>query len=399
MINILKKIFSITSVEFDNKIYKQIIIFGIRFKFLNKYKTIFRRFEILKNDSKCMANKINQNFEIQNKKISEIISQNVFIENLLNKNSYDMAWGLIDGVNGSFRKYFIKNNMVEKIDQFKKNLDEKSLKIFDRVMEKILYLPDETVSKYCNIDIKAFKYYYDDYNERNFTKLLEENEKIIKQSYKLSKPNYDMEVFLYHHGLKNLNEKFYAYLKNKDFIDAGAYIGDSALVLLEYKPNCIHSFEISKDHCKNYYLTMQLNNINPDKYKLNNLGLHSEIDTFRINDYGEMGKKLYNGTGEKVDVLPLDIYVENNNCNVGFIKADIEGSMYKALQGMVNTIKRFRPVLSFAIYHTGEEFFDTKILLDKIIADLNYTIKLETHFPESTHIYGTILFAYPKELN
>ena len=71
-------------------------------------------------------------------------------------------------------------------------------------------------------------------------------------------------------------------------------------------------------------------------------------------------KKIYNGNGELVKTIILDSYIQKVENPIGFIKADIEGAMFDALKGMVKTIRKYRPVLSFAIYHSAEEFFETK---------------------------------------
>ena len=145
---------------------------------------------------------------------------------------------------------------------------------------------------------------------------------------------------------------------------------------------------------------MELNNVSENKYAINQVGLSSYSCIVKLNTRGgDLGRKIYNGRGEDVRVIDLDSYTEKLSNPVGFIKADIEGAMFDALKGMVKTIRKYRPVLSFAIYHSAEEFFETKILLDEITKDLDYSVHIDSHFSESMHIYGTILFAYPKDLD
>ncbi|GAB7141350.1 hypothetical protein RsTz2092_13270 [Deferribacterales bacterium RsTz2092] len=66
---------------------------------------------------------------------------------------------------------------------------------------------------------------------------------------------------------------------------------------------------------------------------------------------------------------------------------------------MTKTIQRFRPVLSLAIYHNPEEFFETKPLLEQIVKGLNYTFKIQKHSTYPLNINETALFAYPQELD
>lgn len=410
-----KEIFSIK----NDKQHKVFNLFGIKLKF-RYYQNILEDMQLNLFQQSKLLKKLEQKFLVEEQYIQKFSdhlediekfcsSQEQNIQNL----SYHLksiedfcktfnnkkAWGLIDSIDGSFRKYFIENNMPEKIKLFKNNLDERSLQVSNITIEKMLRLPDEGVAKFCNLNIDSYKLKFDNALDRQFSALFASNSLDIKNKYKLSKPNYDMEVFLYHHGLKHANQKIKEYVRKKDFIDAGAYIGDSALVLAEYDPSCIHSFEISKQHCLNYIKTMQINNIETNLYKLNNIGLSNVKQFVKLNNNGDMGKKIYNGNGDEVQLIVLDDYTNENNLTVGFIKADIEGAMFEALEGMQETIIKDRPVLSLAIYHSAKEFFDTKILLDEICNNLDYSINIDSHFSESMHIYGTILWAYPKELN
>ncbi len=398
----MKKFFQNIFSVVNDKQHKVVTVLGIKLKFRRKTDELYRickkQLAEVRNISRDLKNKdavLATLMNAQNKDGCRLNTIEQYCARHLNKK----PWGLIDSVNGTFRRYFIENNMVEKVELFKKNLDEESLKITDIVIDKMLRLPDESLAYLCNLDFKAYKLRYDIEKDKKYERLLAENADNIKSSYKLSKPNYDMEVFLYHHGLKFANNKIIEYVKNKDFIDAGAYIGDSALVLLEYSPNKIHSFEISQGHVENYKRTMHLNNISEGKYVINMCGLSSECSSVKINNNGDMGKKIYNGNGELVKTIILDSYIQKVENPIGFIKADIEGAMFDALKGMVKTIRKYRPVLSFAIYHSAEEFFETKILLDEITKDLDYSVHIDSHFSESMHIYGTVLFAYPRELD
>ena len=305
--------------------------------------------------------------------------------------------GLIDNIDGPFRKYFIENNMVEKIELFKKNLDEQSLQLTEKTLQKMLILPDLSLSKYFYLNIEKFNNDFLNDLEKQYQRDLQQNKKNIEQKYKLAIPKYDFEVFLYHHGLKYANDNIKNYIIDKDFIDAGAYIGDSALVLFEYSPKTVHSFEIAKQYISYYKKTMSINNIPLNKYKLNNYALGGNNIPVNVNFTGEMNTNIYNGSGKAIKKITLDSY--SKNLNIGFIKADIEGACFEALSGMKETIKNNRPVLSLSIYHTGTEFFETKILLDQIVENLNYKINLECHFPDPRHIWGTVLMAYPKELD
>ena len=308
--------------------------------------------------------------------------------------------GILDNLPNSFKEYLLNNNAPKKIDQLKRNLDSRSISIINNAIKKIIQLPDSKYCEYLYYSDKEYRKNFETVFDKEFNKLYSENHKSITKDYKLAKNDYDYEVFLYHHGLKFANANIKKYVSGKDFIDAGAYIGDSALVMFEYNPRKIYSFEISDSSISAYYETMNINNKNTAQFEIIKLGLFNEKKTLSINDTANLGTNLINAVNatSTIEVTDLDSIVNEKQINVGFIKADLEGAMYKALIGMKNTIKKYRPILSFAIYHSPEEFFLTKPLLEKITENLNYKIEIDCHFSSPYHIFGLIIWAYPKEL-
>ena len=349
---ILQRIFSIANEGF----YKKIIIFGIKIK-LQNFK--YRRYLTKK---------------------------------------YISPQGIIDNAPCGFKQYLLKNNMPEKIELLKSNLDEQSIKILNETLDKILNLPDYFYAQYYKICPSTFNKRFMTVVEKEYIRKIAKNEKKIKREYRLSDNVYDMEVFINHHGLSYASKKIREYIQDKDFIDAGAFIGDSALVFLKYNPRKIYSFEISKKSIVRYKKTMAMNNVPKDKYELIEKGLSDKVASKFIFDSGNMNVRVFTDNGEKIELVDLDSFVQSKNLNIGFIKADVEGALLDVLRGMKSVIRNNRPVMSLAIYHSPYEFFEAKPLLDSYIEDLNYKIELRSDFPSPEHIYGTVLWAYPKEL-
>lgn len=260
-------------------------------------------------------------------------------------------------------------------------------------------MPDNKYAKYLYVDDSEFKDIFETSCDKNFNELESKYCSEIRARYKLSKDSYDMEVFIYHHGLRFCSNKIKDYVKNKDFIDGGAYIGDSALVFMDYQPNKFYSFEISNTSIENYKKTMEINGIPKHKFEIIAKAISDKKEKVTVFDYGGMGVKIFNNEGYSIESTDLDSFFEDKNVNIGFIKADLEGAMNKALKGMQKIIRKYRPVLSLAIYHSPEEFFYTKPLLDEITNDLNYKITLDCQYSSCFHIYGTIIWAYPSELS
>ena len=310
-----------------------------------------------------------------------------------------VSWGVICW-NDDFKKYFLQNNMPEKIAKLKSNLDETSKKNIDIYLHRMLYLPDYGLKN----AYKLSKAYLDS--------LQTEEEKVLQKEFDGKKTKYrsgfsslsdneiNSDTFFFHHGLRFAANKVKEYIKNKDFIDGGAWIGDGVFILDKYyNPQKIYAFEVSPKNCELFHSTMKNNGITDNKYHLVPMGLSDNKECIKINDMGGQGVSAFRKGDTETNFTDLDSYVMDNNLNVGFIKTDLEGYGLKGLRGMTKTIKTYRPVLSLAIYHTTEEFFEMKPLLEDITKDINYKITLKKFDVLYDSTAEIALFAYPAELD
>ena len=75
---------------------------------------------------------------------------------------------------------------------------------------------------------------------------------------------------------------------------------------------------------------------------------------------------------------------------------DIEGFGLAGVRGMVETLKKYRPVLSLAIYHNPDEFFKIKPFIASLNLNYRFAIRKFSH----THLMAeTSLLAWPAELS
>ena len=295
-----------------------------------------------------------------------------------------------------FRKE-IKNdaNFYQKYLNLIKNLDKESVEIVIGILSKI--------TNYNNIDEPV---YFSQSQSQKIKKLSEEyNNKIIKineelfiyDKYILPENNFELEAFYGKYGkdyVKNLNQ-----VKNKNIIDAGAYIGDSAILFSYYTDKNIYSFE---PFLQNYNLmlkTIELNkknNIIPvnmalgdsnkelSLYSNGNLNMGLSID--RNSEQSDI-----NCIENKVKMVTLDSYVKENNIEVVLIKTYLEGFEQSFLKGALETIKEQKPVLIISIYHNYSDFFEIKPMIENL--NLGYKFKIiEPKAPESA-VVSTLLFA------
>lgn len=207
------------------------------------------------------------------------------------------------------------------------------------------------------------------------------------------------DTFVCHSGLWDKSDKLKAYIAGKDFIDGGAYIGDTALVYLRhYSPRKVWSFEISDKSRQRFFVNMNRNGIADGKFSLVAMGLSDKVREVAFSDTGNPGTSAQGGEGAIAHLTDLDSFAEEHHIKTGFIKADVEGAGVDALKGMMRTIRRDRPVLSLACYHSSVEFFEMKPLLDRIVEGLDYRIAGERHWPFPGEMLEIVLFAYPAEL-
>lgn len=93
-------------------------------------------------------------------------------------------------------------------------------------------------------------------------------------------------------------------------------------------------------------------------------------------------------SGETVTVSIDDFIRQEEVAKVDFIKMDIEGAELKALEGAVNTLRKYRPNLAISIYHNWEQFSRIAPWLNEL--NLGYKFYLG-HY--NTGAWETVLYA------
>jgi FkbM family methyltransferase len=154
---------------------------------------------------------------------------------------------------------------------------------------------------------------------------------------------------------------FNSCIKKDDIvIDAGANVGIYTLNLLSsVGPNGqVHSFEPVPENFKSLSKNLNLSE-NPKQVILNNNALWNKEETLEFklapehsNNVGSFTTGNVEGAlrSFKCSAITLDSYVKNKNLSkVNAIKMDIEGAEKFALQGGLETIKKFRPIVCMEI--------------------------------------------------
>ncbi len=231
----------------------------------------------------------------------------------------------------------------------------------------------------------------------------------ILNRFDLNPIGFDVNFFFSAGGvaIDYLTEQYAYKLDGKNFIevekgdvvlDFGACWGDTALYFAAKtgSEGKVYSFEFIPDNMKLFTKNVALNPQHANQIELvphpvsNKSG---EIIYFKDNGPGSRieSNPFKEQTGSTTTISVDEIVKEKNITKLDFIKMDIEGTEPRALEGALETIRKFRPKLAIATYHSMEDFVN----IPTWILDLNldYEIYLG-HY--TIHHEETIIFAKPK---
>jgi FkbM family methyltransferase len=86
------------------------------------------------------------------------------------------------------------------------------------------------------------------------------------------------------------------------------------------------------------------------------------------------------GASLQIQCVSVDqIIAQRNITRCDFVKMDVEGSEGTVLKGAAETIRRFRPRLSMAAYHTPEDAFVLPMMIRDLCPDYNIIVSPESH--------------------
>ena len=233
---------------------------------------------------------------------------------------------------------------------------------------------------------KSLQDVYTQREQEEFVRLNDEfSSKIVKlndnlyyyNGYYLPVNQFDSSVFFSRYGIDKLTTL--DSVRNKHIIDAGGYVGDTALLFSSYTDKNIHVFEASPSNMDIIRETIRLNHLDNIVPVSKALGEKSGTATFSLGERNSCNSLVerpgYNYTDHiEVPVVTLDDYVRENNLEVGLIKVDIEGGEQLLLKGAVETIRTQHPILLISIYHSANDFFEIKPMIEKICDKYTFRI-------------------------
>jgi FkbM family methyltransferase len=192
------------------------------------------------------------------------------------------------------------------------------------------------------------------------------------RTYYLPYNLFSFEVFNSCYGLDKLPKKVVEALSGKDFLDVGAFYGDSGIVFLQCNPRKIYAYEPVPDSYKVLLKTIRKNA--PDIIVPVKKGLGNCRQTLPIalNSSASSLLTAFHAGGKTAEIEIDTIDSECKNRNIGLIKMDVEGFEYNVIKGGLETIRRDKPVLLISIYHTGKDFFEIMPMLRTCCPDYKF---------------------------
>ena len=210
-------------------------------------------------------------------------------------------------------------------------------------------------------------------------------EKVI--NFKISYDLEFMQSFTNDHENQYFDKEIVPKIENINFLDGGAYIGDTLEYILKNYP----------DYTKIYCVEPSLLHINIAKKK------YANFKNIEFLNYG-LGNNIHL-VEDKLDEVQNncrhDYQTQNINTidelikdKIDFVKLDIEGDEIKALEGAKKTIELYHPILAICIYHKASDWYEVPNLILSIRNDYDVYLR---HYMEG--IYETVMYFIPKKYN
>ncbi len=169
---------------------------------------------------------------------------------------------------------------------------------------------------------------------------------------------------------------------NPIFVDGGGFDGKTTLMFTQlypkykkifyFEPN-IEMLEKSQQILKDY-----------DNISFINKGIWKKNDILGFDNKLGSASKLDTEESTNIEVISLDNFIQEK---IDFIKFDIEGAEYNALEGARNLIKEYKPKMAICIYHNSQDY----IRIPKLIMSYNPDYKLYfRHYTQG--VYESVMY-------
>ncbi|MBL0707873.1 MAG: FkbM family methyltransferase [Sulfurimonas sp.] len=192
-----------------------------------------------------------------------------------------------------------------------------------------------------------------------------------------------MKGFTNNHDGQYFDKEIVPYIKNIDFLDGGAYVGDTIPQIIKNFPdfNSIYAIEPNNLHIN--IAKREFGDVKNIEFINCGLGVKKQ----KASSGKVLGQNNCEHDYKAQEIDAIDNIIKEK---VDFIKLDIEGAEQDALNGASKTIKKYKPILAVCIYHKAQDWY--KIPEIVLCIDGEYKIYLR-HYMEG--IFESVLYFIP----
>lgn len=161
-----------------------------------------------------------------------------------------------------------------------------------------------------------------------------------------------------------------ALCEDECFVDAGSFDGRTAILFTEWcggKYSRIWAFEPDERNIAK--CSMNLSEAGVRNFEVVNSGLWDRQCELAFSAEASGASKIENEGTMRIHTERMDERIKER---VTFIKMDIEGSEYRALEGAEKLIREYRPKLAISVYHKPEDIWE----LPRLVLQMNPSYKL-----------------------
>jgi FkbM family methyltransferase len=176
---------------------------------------------------------------------------------------------------------------------------------------------------------------------------------------------------------------------HESFVDAGAYTGDTLLHFLKITDSKFEAYYAFEPDIRNFEILNKVTNeIKNQEIKIYNIGVSSAHNRlrFKSDDVNTVKSSFTNDGDILLEVDAIDNVLKGKN--VTFIKMDIEGAEYEAIQGAKDIIREHKPKLAISMYHKQDDLIKLPQLIKSIRSDYKFYLRHHMHISQELVLYA-----------
>lgn len=243
-----------------------------------------------------------------------------------------------------------------------------------------------------NVPVFGDNFFDRDFAEKNSDKLqrsfeLFAEEKSRKVFENIVRFNYTGRLEYLFMAESDKDEVFNDILKlndNEDYLDLGAYRGDTVDEFLKYSNGKYSSITALEPDGKTYKKLTEHCGTLKSFDAINAAVWRNDGEIYFDKKGGRMSA--VSDSGVKIKAVSVDSLFSDKS--VSYIKADVEGCEYEMLLGAENTIRKHKPKLNIALYHRGEDIFKLPLMIKELQPDYKFYLRHHPYIPSwDTNLY------------